>query len=75
MEELHPSPDFGLAEFELSPSVWDLILRHCPEKEVSEVGRVLGHSLVEQARDLQQEVGLISVGTQTYLEQSGIVNI
>lgn len=56
MEELHSPPDCDLTEFELSPSVWDLILSYCPEKEASEVGRILGRSLVEQARDLQQEV-------------------
>lgn len=46
-----------LKAFELQPSVWKLILSLCPAKEVGEVRKVLGDSLVEQACDLHEEVG------------------
>ena len=45
-----------LKTFELSPSVWKLILSICPAREVGEVRKVLGDSLVEQACDLYEEV-------------------
>ena len=53
---LSDSADNSFEVFELCLSVWDLILSHCPEKEVGEVRRVLGASLVEQASDLREEV-------------------
>lgn len=45
-----------LKTFELSPSVWKLILSICPAREVGEVRKVMGDSLVEQACDLFEEV-------------------
>ena len=45
-----------LETFELSPSVWKLILSICPAREVGEVRKVMGDSLVEQACDLYEEV-------------------
>lgn len=48
-----------LKAFELQPSVWKLILSLCPSREVGEVRKVLGDSLVEQACDLHEEVGMI----------------
>ena len=47
-----------LKGFELQPSVWKLILSLCPAREVGEVRKVLGDSLVEQACDLYEEVGI-----------------
>ena len=44
--------------FELKPSIWELITELCPEKEASEVKRLLGISLVEQSSDLYDEVRL-----------------
>jgi hypothetical protein len=44
------------------PSIWELVLLHCPENEVEEVKRVLGFSLVEQAADLHCEVCML-IGT------------
>lgn len=46
-----------LEAFELTASVWSLVEEVCPEKETSEVKRIVGHSLVEQAKDLREEVG------------------
>ena len=46
----------SLKAFELPPSVWKLILSMCPAREVGEVRKVLGDSLVEQACDLREEV-------------------
>lgn len=48
--------DCQLKAFELSPSVWKLMLTICPPREVDEVKKVLGESLVEQACDLHEEV-------------------
>lgn len=45
-----------LEAFELQPPLWELISQLCPEKETGEVRRILGHSLVEQACDLYEEV-------------------
>ena len=42
--------------FELQPSMLDLVTELCPEHEAEEIWRVVGHSLVEQARDLLDEV-------------------
>ncbi len=53
---LSDSPDESLEAFELCLSVWSLVLSHCPSKEVEEVQRVLGVSLIEQAADLREEV-------------------
>ncbi len=46
----------NLEAFDLPASVWELVERLCPEKEASEVKRIVGHSLVEQAADLHEEV-------------------
>lgn len=51
----------NLEAFELEPSVWELIQSFCPEREIGEVRRTLGASLVEQARDLHEEVNPICV--------------
>ena len=48
-----------LKAFELQPSVWKLILSLCPAREVEEVRKVLGDSLVEHACDLHEEVGMM----------------
>ena len=45
-----------LEAFELQPPLWELVSQLCPEKETEEVTRILGHSLVEQACDLYEEV-------------------
>ena len=42
--------------FETVPSTWELILQHCPEKEVEEVKRILGAALIDQSVDLHDEV-------------------
>ena len=47
-----------LKAFELQPSVWKLILSLCPAREVDEVRKVLGDSLVEHTCDLHEEVGI-----------------
>lgn len=43
--------------YQLRASLWETVLRLCPEREAEEVRHALGTSLVEQARDLRQEVG------------------
>ena len=43
--------------YQLRASLWEAVLRLCPEREAEEVRRALGPSLVEQALDLRQEVG------------------
>ena len=48
--------DCSLKAFELPPSVWKLILSFCPDREASEVRKVLGESLIEQTCDLHEEV-------------------
>ena len=50
----------SLKAFELPSSVWKLILSMCPSREVDEVRKVLGESLVEQACDLHEEVRRLS---------------
>lgn len=42
--------------FELQPSLLDTVAAVCPEHEAEEIWRVVGPSLVEQAKDLLQEV-------------------
>ena len=42
--------------FELPPSIWDIIQSCCPANEASEVKRVIGQSLIEEACDLYSEV-------------------
>jgi len=46
----------SLEAFELQTSLWELVSQMCPTEELSEVRRILGHSLVEQACDLHDEV-------------------
>lgn len=46
--------------FELQPSIIDAVLDTCPEHEAEEIWRVVGHSLVEQAKDLLEEVRVLS---------------
>ena len=46
----------SLEAFELQTSLWELVSQMCPAKELSEVMRIMGHSLVEQACDLHDEV-------------------
>ena len=46
----------NLEAFELQVSVWECLRELCPEKELGEVKRILGHSLVEQTKDLYEEV-------------------
>lgn len=53
---LSDSPEQAVEAFELCLSVWNLILSYCPEKEVGEVKRLLGTSLIEQTCDLREEV-------------------
>lgn len=53
-----PAPDDSMKALELCTSMWSLILSHCPGKEVGEVRRVLGASLIEQAADLREEVSM-----------------
>ena len=53
---LSDAADGSYEVFELCLSVWTLILSHCPEKEVGEVRRILGASLIEQVSDLREEV-------------------
>ena len=48
----------NLKAFELPPSVWELILSVCPAREVGEVRKALGESLVEQTCDLHEEVSV-----------------
>jgi len=43
--------------FELQPSIIDVVAKLCPKNEADEIWRVVGHSLVEQAKDLLEEVG------------------
>ena len=47
-----------LKAFELQIPLWELVSQLCPEKEAGEVRRILGHSLVEQACDLYEEVSV-----------------
>lgn len=47
--------------FELQPSIIDAVLNTCPEHEAEEIWRVVGHSLVEQAKDLLEEVRVLSI--------------
>lgn len=42
--------------FVLQPSIIDAVTELCPEHEAEEIWRIVGHSLVEQARDLLEEV-------------------
>lgn len=49
--------DISFEPFELRPSVVDLVAKLCPEHEAEEIWRVVGHSHVEQAQDLLEEVG------------------
>lgn len=42
--------------FELPPSIWEVIQNCCPANEASEVKRVIGQSLIEEACDLYSEV-------------------
>lgn len=58
--------------FELQPSTWGLILQFCPESEAGEVKRLLGHSLVEQAGDLYEEVGISDRVNGKQLVPSGL---
>lgn len=46
----------GLEPFELQPSMIDVVAKLCPKNEADEIWRVVGHSLVEQATDLMEEV-------------------
>ena len=48
--------DANCEPFELQPSVLDAVDSLCPEREAEEIWRVVGPSLVEQARDLLEEV-------------------
>lgn len=45
-----------LEPFQLQPSIVDNISKLYSENEAEELCRVVGHSLVEQARDLLEEV-------------------
>lgn len=45
-----------LQPFVLQPSIIDVVAKLCPENEADEIWRVVGHSLVEQAKDLLEEV-------------------
>lgn len=42
--------------FELPPSIWEVIQSCCPANEASEIKRVIGQSLIEEACDLYSEV-------------------
>lgn len=44
------------AAFELQPSIWKLITQSCPSEEQEEVQRILGYAIVEQTRELYDEV-------------------
>ena len=48
--------DMYFEPFELQPSIIDVVADMCPEREAEEIWLVVGHSLVEQARDLLEEV-------------------
>ena len=52
--------DVNYEPFELQPSVLEVVARLCPQHEAEEIWRVVGHSLVEQARDLLEEVRIQS---------------
>ena len=54
--------------FELSQTTWDIIQDNCPEREASEVKRVLGQSLVEEACDLYAEVLIIDVSVAMVID-------
>ena len=47
--------------FELQPSVLEAVASLCPEHEAEEIWRVVGPSLVEQAKDLLDEVRVLPV--------------
>ena len=47
--------------FELQPSVLEAVASLCPEHEAEEIWRIVGPSLVEQARDLLDEVRSLPV--------------
>ena len=47
--------------FELQPSIIDAVSKLCPENEADEIWRVVGHSLIEQAKDLLEEVSLCPI--------------
>ena len=48
--------------FELQPSIIDVVRTLCPKTEAEEIWRVVGDSLVEQAKDLLDEVREIAMG-------------
>lgn len=62
VEEAEVDPTFE--PFELQPSIIDTVVDMCPEHEAEEIWRVIGHSLVEQARDLLEEVCVLSCAVQ-----------
>lgn len=45
--------------FELPATTWKIIQSCCPDKEANEMKRVIGQSLLEEARDLHSEVSPI----------------
>lgn len=53
--------DANFEPFELQPSIIDAVAKLCPENEAEEIWRVVGHSLVEQSRDLLEEVRVQSL--------------
>lgn len=56
VEEAVEAVNQNFEPFELQPSIIDAVVDTCPEHEAEEIWRVVGHSLVEQARDLLEEV-------------------
>ena len=50
------SPIFDLQGFEAPVSLWGLVEKQVPEHEREEVKDMLGESLVEQSKELHEEV-------------------
>lgn len=68
MEAGERSPQGEVANyepFELQPSVLEAVASLCPEHEAEEIWRIVGSSLVEQARDLLDEVRSLPVSPNT----------
>lgn len=63
VEEAVEAVNPNVEPFELQPSIIDAVIHMCPEHEAEEIWRVVGHSLVEQARDLLEEVRVPSTCT------------
>lgn len=64
VEEVEEAVNPNFEPFELQPSIIDTVVDMCPEHEAEEIWRVIGHSLVEQARDLLEEVCVLSCAVQ-----------